>query len=268
MRIVLARQNPQLYIGFGRRLLRGSRCWRRRLWCRRRHGSRFRRILLHIQLVARCNSHHWNLWRRQRLHAHRRAFATSRRARHRNQIARRQKEFAALRNDQSRASKLLLQSNRAARCDHAQRIVHIQSRDDVAVRSANVQRRGNHRRGENPQRRARGKLQMNAPEIQRERDRRPGLQQREFRRSANIHLSACNQRQARFSVVHGQHAAVEYEGWRIPALLSRTGYPRSYRCPLKHHSLRRVRSLPAALAARANPAHKPVKQQTSKTAVP
>jgi hypothetical protein len=207
MCLVRSGQNPQLHIRFWRRLLRCS--LDRRRWCRRRR--RFRRILLYVQLIPRRNSHHRNLWRRQRLHMHRRALATSRRARYRHQISRRQKEFAALGNDQSRAGELLLQSNRAARRHDAQRIIHIQSGDDVSARPANIQRRRNHRRRENPQWRAGRQLQVNAPEVQRQGDRGPGLQQREFRRPANIHLPSRRQRQPRFSVVHRQHAAVEYE---------------------------------------------------------
>ena len=193
----------------------------------------------------------------KRLHMHRRALATSRRSRYRHQVSRRQKEFAALRHDQSLAGELLLQSNRAARRHYAQRIVHIQARDDVAARSADVQRRRNHRRRENPQRRARRKLQVNAPEIQRQRDRIARLQQREFRRPANIHLAARHQRQSRLTVMHRHHAAVEDEArrpWRRCCRRAVRG--RAVLAP-KHHALRHARSRPAALLARAKPPHLP-----------
>jgi lysophospholipid acyltransferase (LPLAT)-like uncharacterized protein len=207
MNLIRLRERAQSHIRFCLRLRLRNWWWSRRL----RGCIACRRIILRFQLLRRRNAQHGNLRRWSRLSVHRIALATSLRAGDGNQFARGQKEFARLRHDQSFAGKLLLQTNGAVGRQHAERIIHIESRGNVARGSANIQGRGDNCGRKNAQRSAGGNLQMDAPEIQRQSDRSAGLQEREFGWSANICLTATGERQARFAIVYCYHAAVEYE---------------------------------------------------------
>ena len=109
-------------------------------------------------------------------------------SRDRQQLPAGQKKFAGLRHDQFFARELMLELKRAAGREHAERVVQVEPHGDIARRAANINRRRNDARREDPQLRSGGKFDADAPEIQRDRDGSARLQHREFRRTANINL--------------------------------------------------------------------------------
>ena len=145
---------------------------------------------------------------RRRSGMHFSAQAASGRAGDGNKLAAGKEKFAGLRNDQPFAGELMFQPQRPARRQHAKRIVELQAHVDISRAAADVERRGDDCRRENAQRRAGGKLDAQAAEIQSSRDGCTGLQQREFCGPTDIEVSSGEQRQARLAGVNRYDSAV------------------------------------------------------------
>src|SRR5271154_3422343 len=102
----------------------------------------------------------------------------------------------------------MFQLDCAARCQHAQRIVQAQAHGHIARSAADVNRRADDRRRENPQRRFRRQFHAHASEIQRQGDCIARQEHCKFCRTADFHLSARVQGHHRLARMHRHYAAV------------------------------------------------------------
>ena len=84
----------------------------------------------------------------------------------------------------------MFEPKRAARCDDAERIAQVESYGEIARRAADVDGRGDDGRREDSELRSGGELHAHAAKIQCQGNRRPGLKQGKFRRSADIDLAS------------------------------------------------------------------------------
>src|ERR1700693_649025 len=87
--------------------------------------------------------------------------------------------------------------------------MHIQACGNVALFSADINGRGDDGGGVNAHGRAAKQHEMNAPEVERERNCAARFQHREFSRAADIYFPAYAERQTGFAIMHGDAVAVE-----------------------------------------------------------